>query len=81
MDCIDDRFTFDNLFRFLLREGLDNEEAKDYIINNYSLGLIPFQERIENEYYLEMSADDKISPDLLELKNEIYAEYFFKNKN
>jgi len=29
------------------------------------------QERLYNEYYLEISVNDKISPDLMELKEEI----------
>jgi len=75
-----DRFTFDYLFKRLLADGYDNEEAKDIILYNCALSTIVTQERIDNEYYLEISVDDVIAPDLL----DIYREAFNKavsNKN
>ena len=71
-----DRFTFDSFFRNLLKEGYDHEEAKDIIIHNYVLSTLVLQERIYNGYYLEISVNELISDDLLELKNEIFNEYF-----
>ncbi len=66
-----DRFTFDYLFRNLLKDGYDHEEAKDIIIHNCALSTLVMQERIYNSYYLKISDDEKISDDLLELRNEI----------
>ena len=62
-----DRFTFDNLFKILLAEGYDNEEAKDIILYNCALSTLVMQERLDNGYYLKMKADDIIAPDLLDL--------------
>ncbi len=62
-----DRFTFDYLFKRLLAAGYDHEEAKDIITFNCALSVLVLQERIHNEYHLEMSADDPIAPDLLQI--------------
>jgi len=67
-----DRFTFDYLFKRLLADGYDHEEAKDIILYNSALSTLVMQERIHNEYYLEISREDTISPDLLELQGEIW---------
>jgi len=69
-----DRFTFDYLFKRLLADGYDHEEAKDIIMYNCALSVLVLQERIHNEYYLEISADDPVAPDLL----QIYREEFRK---
>jgi len=73
-----DRFTFDYLFRRLLKDGYDHEEAKDIIMHNCALSALVMQERIHNDYYLKIIEEDKISEDLLELKNEVFAKYLFK---
>ena len=62
-----DRFTFDYLFKKLLADGYDNEQAKDIILFNCALSLLVMQERLDNGYYQKMNADDDISPDLLNL--------------
>lgn len=74
-----DRFTFDSLFRNLLKVGYNHEEAKGIIIHNCALSTLVMQERIYNSYYLQISVNEKISDDLLELKNEIFNKYF-KNR-
>ena len=76
-----DRFTFDFLFRSLLKIGYDHEEAKDTIMTHCALSALVHQERIHNEYYLEINENDSISSDLLRLKNDIYNKNFFKNRN
>jgi len=73
-----DRFTFDYLFKRLLAEGYDNEEAKDIILYNCALSTLVTQERIDNEYYLEISVDDEIAPDLMALKEEILTKMLFE---
>jgi len=69
-----DRFTFDYLFKRLLADGYDNEQAKDVILFNCKLSLLVMQERLDNGYYLKMKADYDIAPDLLDL----YCEAFIK---
>jgi len=66
-----DRFTFDYLFKRLLADGYDNEQAKDVILYNCSLSTLVMQERLYNKYYLKMSVNDQIAPDLAELREEI----------
>lgn len=66
-----DRFTFDNIMRFLLSNDYTHEEAKDLILFNCCLSLIIFQERIDNNYYKQIKISDTISEDLLMLTNEI----------
>jgi|SRR3989304_8517464 len=57
-------YTFDNLFRLLLKHGFDHEESLDFIIFNCSLSGIVFQERIFNKKYKKLSAKDALPPDL-----------------
>ncbi|OPX25388.1 MAG: hypothetical protein B1H05_03965 [Candidatus Cloacimonas sp. 4484_140] len=65
------RFTFDKVFRFLLSNNFEHEEAKDIIMNNCALSVLVLQERIHNEYYNKISLDERISEDLIEFINEI----------
>ncbi len=67
---INDRFTFDDLIRLLLRSGFTHEEAKNVILNNCTLSALVFQERVENNFYLEIS--ERMSNDLVKL----YADMF-----
>ena len=69
-----DRFTFDYLFKRLLADGYDNEQAKDVILFNCELSLLVMQERLDNGYYLKMKADDDMAPDL----SDLYCEAFIK---
>lgn len=69
-----DRFTFDYLFKRLLADGYAHEEAKDIIMFNCALSALVLQERFHNEYYLEISAEDEIAPDLAELRQEIASK-------
>lgn len=76
-----DRFTFDIIFRKLLMNDYSHEEAKDIILNNCLLSSLVLQERIYNSYYKRINIEEKISADLLKLKNEIFNQkmpkYFF----
>ena len=65
-----DRFTFDYLFKRLLFDGYDHEEAKDIIVHNCALSLLITQDRIDNEYYLEISVDNRMAADLLDMFRE-----------
>lgn len=53
-----DLYTFDNLFRLLLANGFDHEDALSFILANCSLSGRVFQEKIHNLKYEELSADD-----------------------
>ena len=75
-----DRFTFDYLFKRLLADGYDNEEAKDIILYNCALSTLVTQERIDNEYYWEILVNDVIAPDLLDIYREEFNKAVF-NKN
>lgn len=66
-----DRFTFDRIFRFLLNNDFDHEDAKDLILNNCTLSALVLQERIHNRFYKRIKAEEEISGDLLAWKNKI----------
>jgi hypothetical protein len=57
-------FSFDNLFRLLLTNGFDHEEALYFILGNCSLSAFVFQERIHNRKYRRLSGKDALPPDL-----------------
>jgi hypothetical protein len=80
MIWINDRFSFDKVFKVLLQNGFSHEETKDFIMNNYLLSALVFQERIENLFYMNISCIENISSDLLELRNEIFNKIFL-NQN
>jgi hypothetical protein len=69
-----DRFSFDNLLRFLLNSDFEHEDALNFILCNCALSAIVFQERIYNRYYLGISVEDTISPDLVALRNQCFLE-------
>jgi len=69
-----DRFKFDYLFKRLLADGYDHEDAKDIIMYNCALSALVLQERMHNEYYLEMSTSDTIAPDLLQMYREEFSK-------
>jgi hypothetical protein len=76
-----DRFTFDKIFRFLLENDFEHEDAKDVILYNCSLSALVLQERIDNCYYKEINVEDEISRDLLALKEEIKKDFIKKYYN
>lgn len=76
---INDRFTFDDLFRRLLRSGFTQDESKNLIVHNCALSALVFQERIENGFYQRISEHEKISADLLELYKEALPRYRIMN--
>lgn len=73
-----DRFTFDELMRFFLKNDYSHEEAKDLILYNCSLSAIIFQERIWNSSYKLISNNEDVPKDLGKLKQQILQEYFEK---
>jgi len=64
MYIIYELFSFDNLFRLLLTNGFDHEEALSFVLGHCSLSALVFQERIHNKRYTRLSAKDALPPDL-----------------
>lgn len=64
-------YTFDNLFRLLLKNSLDHEEALFFILANCSLSAIVFQERIHNMKYKELSSEDALPADVAAYKAQL----------
>ncbi len=73
-----DRFTFDSIFRKLLKEGYDNEEAKDLMLYTCQFSTLVFQERVDNKYYLKITGEQEMSDDLILLQEEIFFEHLAK---
>ncbi len=63
MFIVYDRFTFDSLFRLLLANDFDHEDALYFMLANCSLSALVFQERIHNKKYKKLSAIDILPPD------------------
>lgn len=57
-------YTFDNLFRLLLKNGRDHEESLSFILCNCSLSALVFQERIHNKGYKKLSAEGALPANL-----------------
>ena len=64
-------YTFDNLFRLLLKKGFNHEEAFDFILGNSSLSALVFQERIHNKRYKKLSTKGVLPPDLAACKAQL----------
>ncbi len=61
-------YTFDNVFRLLLKNGFDHKEALCFILANCSLSAFAFQERIHNKRYKKLSDKDALPSDLAACK-------------
>lgn len=64
-------YTFDNLFRLLLQNNFDHEQALYFILGNCSLSALVFQERIHNMGYEKLSAKDALPADLAVCKAKL----------
>lgn len=56
-------FTFDNLFRLLLKADFDNEDALMFMLANCSMSAYVFQERIHNKKYRKLSVKNVLPAD------------------
>jgi len=56
-------YTFDNMFRLLLKSGMCSEKALYFVLANCSLSAVVFQERIHNKQYRKLSAQDALAPE------------------
>ena len=68
MYIVFDYYTFDNLYKLLLKNAFDYEDALTFIIANCSLSGNIFQDRIFSEYYLILKAEDVLSPEEAAIK-------------
>ncbi len=64
-------FTFDNLFRLLLKNGFDHEESMYFVLLHCSMSALVFQERIHNKSYRKLRAEDALSADLAACKAQL----------
>ncbi len=55
-----DRYTFDDLFRLLLKNGFDDEESLCFVLSNCSLSALVFPERFHNMRYMDLSPEDAL---------------------
>lgn len=53
-------YTFDNLFRLFLKSHFEYEETLSFILSNCLLSAIVFQERIHNNKYKRLSANEAL---------------------
>lgn len=71
---VHDRFSFDNIFGLLLNNDFQYEDALNFILSNCSLSALVFQERVHNKYYLNIHPENKMSDDLISLRNRSLFE-------
>jgi serine/threonine protein kinase len=64
-------YTFDNLFRLLLKNGFDHKDALYFILANCSLSALVFQERIHNKKYKKLSGKGALPADLAACKAQL----------
>ena len=64
-------YTFDNLFRLLLKNSFDHFDALFFILANCSLSALVFQERIHNKKYKKLSPNDALTPSLAVCKAQL----------
>jgi hypothetical protein len=68
MRIVYELYTFDNLYRLLLKNDLSHEESLDFILCNCSLSALVFQVRIHNKRYRQLLAKDALPADLAACK-------------
>jgi len=64
-------YTFDNLFRLLLKRTRDHERSLCFILSNCSLSALVFQERIHNMGYAQLSVKDALPADVSACKAQL----------
>jgi hypothetical protein len=69
-----DLYSFDNFFRLLLKNGMEHEEALNFILFSSSLSTVVFQERIHNRRYSDLSAQDALSPKMASVKMQLISD-------
>ena len=67
-------FTFDNLFRLFLKSGLTHQEVMERLITTCSFSALVFQDRIFNEKYMHLKAEDSLSPEEASRKAKVISD-------
>jgi len=70
-----DVFTFNNLFKLLLNEGLNHNEVINFILFHCSLSAVVFQIYIHNNNYLSIKNQDILSPFEASRKAKMYVDF------
>lgn len=70
-------YSFDNLFRLLLKNGLNHEDSLNFVLFNCSLSALVFQGRIHNKYYRRLSVKDAICPKLASRKSRLIFDMLY----
>jgi hypothetical protein len=70
-----DVFTFNQLFKLLLNEGLNHSEVMAFILAHCSLSATVFQIYIHNKKYLSIKNQDILSPFEASRKAKMYADF------
>lgn len=71
-------YTFDNLFRLVLKNGFDHQESLHFILGNCSLSALVFQERIHNMRYRELLAKDALPASLAACKAQLIYDLMWE---
>ena len=72
-----DLYTFDNLFRLLLKSGMEHEEALLLVLSKCSLSARVFQERIHNGKFRRLSSEDAIDPESAASRAQLIRDRLF----
>jgi hypothetical protein len=72
-----DVFTFHQLFKLLLNEGLNHKEVLSFFLANCSLSAIVFQFYIHNNTYLSITTEGMLSPFEASRKAKMFADFLF----
>jgi len=72
-------YTFDNLFRLLLKNNFNHREALCFILCTCSLSALVFQERLHNKRYKKLSAEDAIDPNLAAHKARLIYDLIYNH--
>lgn len=70
-------YTFDNLFRLLLKNSFDHEDALSFILSNCSLSTLVFQERVHNKKYEKLLTKDVLPVDLSVCKAQLIYDLIY----
>lgn len=72
-----DIYTFDNLFRLLLKSGMGHEDALFFVLARCSLSAIVFQERVHNRKYRSLTAEDALNPESAACRAQFVKDLLF----
>ena len=67
MMCVWEVYSFDNIFRLLLKADMDYDDALMFMLAECDFSAVVWQERIHNEAYAELRAEDAPTPELAAL--------------